>query len=97
MLHGHVHITRDDHVITFRSQIRVSLLAETAHPLYYSDVIIAYFMEFIHKINNRYIKTYRLLEDTIFINFCSSKELDAYVRTFSAKNKYYFNVSNLFV
>lgn len=53
MLHGHVHITRDDHVITFRSQIRVSLLAETAHPLYESGVIIAYYMEFIHQINNR--------------------------------------------
>lgn len=39
---------------------------------------------------------YRLL-DTIFINFYSSKELDAYERTFCAKNKYYFNVSNLFV
>lgn len=96
MLHGHVHITRDDHVITFKSQIRVSLLAETAHPLYESGVIIAYYMEFIHKMNNRYVKMYRLI-DTIFINFCSSKELDAYVRTFCAKNKYYFNVSNLFV
>lgn len=35
--------------------------------------------------------------DTICTNLCSSKELYPYVRTFSDKNRYYFNLSSMFV